>query len=403
MRLPRKMLLSSINAGLLFALFSSTSYAQTVHDAISQGKVYANFNLRYEDVSQSNTRLDASALTLRTRLGYTSSDYKGWSFNVEMEDSRIALGQGDYSVDPAAYNAGVYSVIADPETTELDQAYVKYQSDQFSFTLGRQVIALDGQRFVGHVGWRQDRQTFDAATLAYSPNDKVKASYSYVTQRNRIFAQAQDLDAKDHFFNGSYMSSFGKFVGYAYLLEIDNNTTNALDTFGLSFDGKTAANDLTWLYHFEVASQSAKTQTDEFDTRYVSASVGAVIKGYTTKLSYENLGSDDGQLGFATPLATLHKFNGWADVFLATPAQGLVDIQLSVAGKAFDGKWVLAYHDYKADDATDTVDDLGSEINAQFTTAINKHYKLGLKYANYSGGSMRPDTDKIWAWVSTSF
>ena len=35
------------------------------------------------------------------------------------------------------------------------------------------------------------------------------------------------------------------------------------------------------------------------------------------------LGSDGGVAAFQTPLATLHAFNGWADLFLTTPARGL--------------------------------------------------------------------------------
>jgi hypothetical protein len=403
MTLPRHILLSTISLGLLSTLFVNSSHANTVHEAISAGKVYANFNLRYEDVSQSNARQDASALTLRTRLGYASGNFKGWSFNIEMEDSRIALGQGDYSTDPAGYNPGIYSVIADPETTELDQGYVQYKSDVVTFKVGRQVIALDGHRFVGHVGWRQDRQTFDAATFTYHPSDKISASYSYLTQRNRIFGETQDLDAKDHLLNASYKTSVGKLVGYAYLLELDTNVSNGLDTYGLSFNGKTGDKDLTWLYHLEFATQTAETSTSDFDTDYIGAKLGAAIKGYTVNLGYEVLGSDNGQFGFSTPLATLHKFNGWADLFLATPAQGLVDLNISLSTKVLGGKWLFVYHDYSADADLGVIDDLGTEINAQYTTIINKKYGIGLKYANYSGEGGRPDTDKMWAWLSTKF
>jgi hypothetical protein len=34
-----------------------------------------------------------------------------------MEDNRIVLGQGNYTVGPTGYNSGIYSVIADPEFT----------------------------------------------------------------------------------------------------------------------------------------------------------------------------------------------------------------------------------------------------------------------------------------------
>jgi hypothetical protein len=403
MSLSKQILLSTISIGLMSAFIAGNAKAESVHEALSAGKVYGDFNLRFENVSQSNTREDASALTLRTRLGYTSGSFSGWSFNVEMEDSRIVLGQGDFSVDPAGYNPGVYSVIADAETTELDQGFIQYKNEELTFKLGRQVITLDGHRFVGHVGWRQDRQTFDAATFVFHPNDKLKASYSYITQRNRIFAEAGDLDSKDHLFNASYQTPVGKLVGYAYLLEVDSDVRNGLDTYGFSFSGKSGDKALSWLYHFEYAQQTSETATTDFDADYLGLKIGAITKGVTLNVGYEVLGSDSGQYGFSTPLATLHKFNGWADIFLATPAQGLVDINVSLATKGLGGSWKLAYHDYDADVSTSTVDDLGNEVDVQYTTTLNKDYGVGVKYAKYSGESGRPDTDKIWLWVNTKF
>ena len=58
------------------------------------------------------------------------------------------------------------------------------------------------------------------------------------------------------------------------------------------------------------ASQSNETAVSDFDTDYLFAELGAVFSGVTAKLGYEVLGSDSGMMGFQTPLATLHKFNG---------------------------------------------------------------------------------------------
>ena len=43
---------------------------------------------------------------------------------------------------------------------------------------------------------------------------------------------------------------------------------------------------------------------------------GVAQDRYALSVGYEVLGSDNG-VGFYTPLATLAKFNGWADAFLA--------------------------------------------------------------------------------------
>lgn len=382
---------------------SQAVLADDITTALTSGKANADFNLRYEDVGQDNALKDASALTLRTRLSYTTGKVSGWSAMVEMEDTRIVLGQGEYSVPQTGYQTGVYSVIADPEHTELDQAYVQYSSDTFSAKIGRQVIAWDGQRFIGHVGWRQDRQTFDGLSAKYNPSKDLTLNYAYITQRNRIFAEALDQDSKDHLFNAAYKTAVGTLTGYAYLLELDNSTDNALDTYGVSFVGSTMAGDTKVLYSAEYATQSSESAASDFDADYMLLEAGAVFSGITAKIGYEVLGSDDGVYGFSTPLATLHKFNGWADTFLNTPAEGLVDTYIALSGKVADGGLTLMYHSFEADEASATVDDLGSEIDLSYGRSFGANYSAGIKYAAYSGDSGRVDTDKLWIWGSAKF
>jgi hypothetical protein len=380
-----------------------TARADDFTEAMTSSKASINLNLRYESVKQDNVLQDASALTLRTLLTYDTGNYKGFSAKVEMEDTRIVLGQGDYTVGPTGYNPGLYSVIADPEHTELDQGYIQYKHNALSVKLGRQEITMDGQRFVGHVGWRQDRQTFDALSTKYAPSQNLTLQYIYITQRNRIFAQDADLDAKDHLVNAAYKTAYGTLTGYGYLLEADNDTDNALDTFGISFAGSINVSDTNVLYLAEYASQNSDSVTADFNVNYVNFEAGTVIKGITAKVGYEVLGSDGGNFGFSTPLATLHKFNGWSDQFLGTPSQGLVDTSFTLAGQALGAGWKVVYHKFDADDASDTVDDLGSEFNLSYVKKYAEHYTLGIKYAAYSAGDIKVDADKIWLWLGAKF
>lgn len=377
--------------------------ADSVAEALSDGKAYGDFRLRYESVEQDNGLDDASALTLRTKLGYQTGSVSGFSATVEMEDTRIVAGEGDYSVPPSGYKTGQYSVIADPETTELDQAFVQYMQGGVTAKLGRQVIAFDGHRHVGHVGWRQDKQTFDGLSVAYKASDKLSLNYAYINQRNRIFAEAADLDSKDHLVNASYQTGAGKLTAYSYLLELDQGNEATLDTYGLSFSGAAPAGNTKLLYSVEYATQSAEAGANEADADYLLLEGGVSAAGLTAKLGYEVLGSDDGAYGFATPLATLHKFNGWADIFLNTPAGGLVDSYVSLGGSLAGGKWALAYHDYSADDDSSGVDNYGSEVNAVYSKKFGKHYSAGVKYAAYSADELAVDTDKLWLWVGASF
>ena len=125
MKTAAKMINKTIIAFSLTAALTPIAHAAEWYDALSDIKASADLYLRYEGASQDNALRDANALTLRTFAGIESGEYNGFSFKVEMEDSRIVLGQGDYTVGPTGYNVGEYSVIADPETTELDQAYIQ--------------------------------------------------------------------------------------------------------------------------------------------------------------------------------------------------------------------------------------------------------------------------------------
>ncbi|MGB1092569.1 MAG: hypothetical protein ACPGYX_10615, partial [Oceanobacter sp.] len=117
----------------------------------------------------------------------------------------------------------------------------------------------------------------------------------------------------------------------------------------------------------------------------------------------ETLGSDDGAYSFQTPLATKHAFNGWADMFLATPASGLQDTYVKAVTKVAGVKLLGMYHDYSSDEGGI---DFGSEINLLAAYKIDKNFTVGAKMAKYSAGdddSGKVDTDKLWVWASAKF
>ena len=404
-------LLVTAAAALLCPGRSALADSHTFFDAVTGGKPYITLNSRYEGVEQDNALEDASAMTLLTRFGYRTGDWGGWSAHVEFEDSRIILGADEFSVPPTGFNTGEYSVIADPETTELDQAYVQYANSTFKARVGRQIIAYEGQRFVGAVPWRQDWQTFDAVHFEYSGIENLTVKAGQIFQRNRIFADERDLDSNDTLLDLNYKTPLGTLGGYAYLLEVDDIGRNALDTLGVRFgggrtvgDGEGTVNKI--LYKAEYATQDVKTATGDFDVDYLAAEIGLGISRVTVKAGYEALGSDDGNIGFATPLATLHKFNGWADLFLATPAAGLEDVYVSLGGKVEKFKYAVNYHDFSTDVSTAAGSDLGSEVDVLVTRPIGDHLTFGFKLAMYDAGDpgLGPiDTDRIWTWITARF
>ena len=102
-------------------------------------------------------------------------------------------------------------------------------------------------------------------------------------------------------------------------------------------------------------------------------------------------------MGFSTPLATLHKFQGWADKFLGTPGDGIEDIFIGASGHVGPVKLQAVYHDFSAEDSRA---DFGTEWNLAATWPINKQFSTQLKFADFSSDSARyPDTTKAWVTV----
>lgn len=380
----------------------SVASAESFTDALTKGKAYGDLRLRYEAVDQDNARDDATALTLRTRLGYKTGAYNGFSGVIEFEDNSVVLGQDDYSVPVVGTNGTTYSVVADPETTELDQFFIQYKSGGLIARYGSQVITLDGHRHVGHVGWRQDRQTFDAFLLKYTHAKNMNFTLASIDGRNRIFAEAGDQNANDILLNFSYKTGSGKLAVYNYALEDEFGDNVTRDTFGLSYSGAVKTGDAKILYTVEFASQETESDTSvsSVDTDYTLLEAGYAGKGFVVKLGLETLGSDSGAGAFTTPLATLHKFNGWADIFLGTPANGLEDLYIMYGTKIAKGSFKAFYHKFSSDEGSI---DYGTEVDLVYAKKFTKNFSGGIKYASYSADDFAVDTDKVWLWTGLKF
>ncbi|MBT4520421.1 MAG: alginate export family protein [Halieaceae bacterium] len=401
--------LLAISAAVAMAIAPYSQGADSVTESlasmVTNGKTSFNFRYRYEGVDQKGYDEDAGASTLRSRLTFASAAYNGFSFLAEFDDVS-ALGSERYNSTRNGQTE--YPVVADPEGTDVNQAWVKYASGKASGTYGRQRILHGSQRFVGGVGWRQNEQTYDGFRATYAPEESVKLDYSYVYNINRIFgpddgAQPADWGGENHLFTVDYTPAKGHKVGaFAYLLDIDEQsgypagktTNNSTDTYGFEYTGKFDPITLSARY----ASQSdAGSSTLSYDTDYYMVELGGKISAISLKAGYEVLASDNG-VGFKTPLATLHKFQGWADKFLGTPGDGIEDMYFNIAGKAGPVKLAAVYHDFSAETGGD---EFGSEIDLVATWPVNKQLMVQAKFASFSSDnkSRYASTDKAWFTV----
>ncbi|MBK8545616.1 MAG: hypothetical protein IPL62_20060 [Caulobacteraceae bacterium] len=108
----------------------------------------------------------------------------------------------------------------------------------------------------------------------------------------------------------------------------------------------------------------------------------------------------DGVRGFSTPLATLHAFQGWADVFLATPPDGVRDLYagVSYSTRPWPAQQPVVFnvvaHDFTDDGGSA---DFGSELNASVRLSLNERVSLEAKAATFEGEDPRfADRTKIW-------
>lgn len=370
--------------------------------AIESGKVSLNARLRHEHVDQDGLAERADALTLRTRLGYTSAAYQGLQLMVEAEN--ITALVDDYA-NGAVAKPG-YPVVADPEGTEVNQAWIAYTTGSTKGVLGRQRLVLDNARFVGDVAWRQDQQTFDAFTLQDKTVDKLTLTYAYLWRINRVFGDVLDWDSDSHVLHAAYTGlPYGTLAAYGLLLDFDEPAgarAQSTATYGVSFFGATPLTDTVKLtYRAEYATQSDDGSSAlDYRADYYVGEIGAAWKSFNLTAGYEVLGSDNGQ-GFRTPLATLHAFNGWADVFLATPGSGLRDTYVKV-GATLPGAMQLLgfYHRFEADTGGAR---FGDEIDFQLVRRINKALSLTAKAAFFNGKPGFADRDKYMLQADYAF
>ena len=381
--------------------------AETLGDAFNKGTPLLSFLYRYEEVDQEGFDKNAHASTLRTTVGFKSLPYRNTSFLIEAQNVTV-LGNAQ-AYDNKGYqhlNNGVTDrpVVADPAQTTFNQAYFQWKNSANKAQLGREEIIIGDARFVGNVGWRQNHQNFDAFTFTNSSLEILDISYRYLNRVQTVVGSSKDMAS--HLMNADLkFGKIGTLALYGYLLDFTRaeNYGASTSTIGGEFKGKLELGEnLGLLYEVEYAMQSdyGDNPNTNLDAQYYFLMAGIALKPVTFKVGYEVLGGDasldDNKGRFITPLATGHKFNGWADKFLNTPATGLQDLHFKANGKFGSLKWLLAYHLF---DANDGGFKYGNEFDALVTYKASWKQTFGAKAAFYSADDFATDTTKVWVWT----
>lgn len=391
---------------LVGALVSNNLHAQStleqIGNAISEGSVDVSFRYRSESVDQDNSLRDSHASTLRTRLSLSTANVNGLSALLEL-DNVSTVGPDHYDSLVMDKYRGTYSVIADPVGSEVNQALIRYRpDDNQTFTIGTQRILHADQRFIGGVGWRQNEQTFDSVRWQRS-TASYDIDYSYIWNVNRIFGgskrsiQRSNLTSDSHAALVTYKTGVGNFRGYVYALDFEDAAALSSLTWGLSYNGQ---------FDRVGINASIATQSDYGDNPnsyrapYVAADVSYNAGPARFLLGYEVLGSDDSTAAFATPLATLHKWQGWADLFLSTPVAGIEDSYATVSGKLGNATLSATYHRLESDEGSIHY---GNEWDLVASYPLLSNLTAQLKYSTYDAENHAVDTDKLWLTLNLTF
>ena len=373
--------------------------------AIKAGKPIIDVRYRFEWKDQQGFAENAYANTIRTRLGYETGEFHHLKFLVEFENVATI---GDDHFNSTTNGRAQFPTIADPDATEINRAQATFTGiEKTPITIGRQAYNLGNQRFVGVVDFRQNQQTFDAARLSSTIIDNLSVDYLYISRVHRVFGDDNPLgefDSDSHVAAATYdAKKLGKLSGYGLFLDFEEAPALSSRTFGVRYENTVvldAGAEIKAGIVGEYASQKDYAANPfDYSEDYLHGEGALFVGPAALRVGYEQLGGD-GVIGFATPLATLHKFQGFADVFLTTPANGIEDIYATIQYDWKDApfgaglNFFATYHDFKAENGGA---DLGEEFDAGAALKIHKNWSAELKGAVYNGTPALADRSLIWA------
>ncbi|WPJ96794.1 alginate export family protein [Coraliomargarita algicola] len=342
------------------------------------GKFNLDARLRYEsfDLQNAVPANDRDGHSLRLRYGYTTPNLSGFTAMIEGETVTRVGGQVNdiHPLDEAG------------DGTDLNQLWLQYQDAEYGhIKLGRQIYALDDHRFIGHVGWRQNIQTFDAVTAEYSGIEKLSVKPFYLAEQHSVNGLHNELKA--YGLNVAYRFSKA-FVATAFYYDIDGDEASNADasneTLGLRVTGTVMLDELPITYAASLAEQTdAGASSKDYDAAYYAADVSTQIEAVTLGGGFEIM-----QAEFRTPLATVHKFNGFADALLPTGgfANGLEDLYLYAGYTLPIGNGIpvkVIYHWFDSESSGAAGQDGGKEIDLVASYRINQYVSLLAKYGDY--------------------
>ncbi len=397
--------------GILLSIPTVAIAEEDIANLFLDGAPILDLRYRFEHVDQDGLSEDASAHTLRTRLGFESGTVRGLGFGFDVE---WIEDLGNDRFNSTTNGKTQFPTVADPRDFALNRLYFVADGTvpDSVFKLGRQRVIWDNARFIGNVGFRQNEQTFGALRAGTTALRNTEVDYVYLQEAHRVFGSRStvgQLKMNSHAARARFTGLEGvTLTPFAVLLDFDRTeqAANSSASVGLSLSGsREISADWTLKYSATAAQQNDHGDNPaDYSLWYFQVEPQLSYRQMAVKAGYELL-QGDGSNSFRTPLATLHAFNGLTDKFLTTPSQGLQDAYVKLDAKLGLGGWLsdmavkAAYHDFYADEDGSHY---GREWNLGAFKTIKSTYGaflLGLQYADYDADEFATDTGKFWLTV----
>lgn len=366
--------------------------------ALADTQPLVDIRLRSESVEQTGIAREAEAVTLRSRLGFQTGQLADTSFLAEAGLMWPWVDNYNSTVN----GKSAYPTIPDPQYYGLNRLQLTNTSlPDTSLSVGRQRINLDDQRFVGNSGWRQNEQTFDSARMLNTSIPGLSVDLTYINRVNRVFGPDSPVGrytGNSYLVNLGLETPLGKLTAFDYLLSFDQAKTDSSETVGMRLAGEKPAGPVKIAYDLSYARQHDYSRNPlRYRDDYYIGELTAAFRQFSLGGGLEVLGSD-GVKGFATPLATYHRWDGWDDKFLTTPVNGLKReyVTLGVLARAVAGLDSLgltaSYDDFSA---ARLGQHYGSEVDLQLQGKWRRFMGL-VKLADYAADRFATTTRKVW-------
>lgn len=270
---------------------------------------------------------------------------------------------------------------------DVHQGWVELGDGEGAFRaarVGRQEVALGGERLIGAVGWTQQGRAFDGVRLTAGRGPLAVDLFAFQVGESAAPARPEDAGVVGAY--GVWSLSGDRSLDLYVVGDLEDGDGGTRD---VTVGARYAAAPGPWRYRLEGSGQVGTRSGRDVAAYMVGLRAGRSFAGGRAEatLWYDYLSGDEtpatGEIGaFRTLYATNHKFYGYADLFLDVPNQtgghGLQDPAVKLSFEPVDG-W-SAEADFHAFRLADAGAGIRSRLGEELDLTVIHRYAEGVTF-----------------------